>query len=252
MQEDFPDGFLTLLDPGWSLAASPLPVEPHSSKGRCAGCKISLKIRGGSRGSSRTSPGALEFAGGASGESAPRCFVHPGYFASRQQLAKLQHFDPSARHRKNPSPSRPPRGAVPSPPAAPRQMCLLFTPLPGFWVTNSLTPRSQPSPEGMFEFVLSAGSGPSSPYPTGGGRGSWKLELFHNNSFCCPRLLRFSPSLSPICQRLTAGVADTLRSARPPGICPRLCTGKKNIPNQQHSQHESIILLLGLEEGAAR
>lgn len=134
-----------------------------SSKGRCAGCKISLKIRGGSRGSSRTSPGALEFAGGASGESAPRCFVHPGYFASRQQLAKLQHFDPSARHRKNPSPSRPPRGAVPSPPAAPRQMCLLFTPLPGFWVTNSLTPRSQPSPEGMFEFVLSAGSGPSSP-----------------------------------------------------------------------------------------
>lgn len=28
-QADFPDGFLTLLDPGWSLAASPLPVEPQ-------------------------------------------------------------------------------------------------------------------------------------------------------------------------------------------------------------------------------
>lgn len=42
-------------------------------------------------------------------------------------------------------------------------MCLLFTPPVGFWVTASVTPRSQPSPEGMFEFVLSAGSVPSAP-----------------------------------------------------------------------------------------
>lgn len=129
---------------------------------------------GGARGlASRTSPAALEFPGGTRGERHPSLCAYV-LFSLETAAPKTSSTLIHPEEKKKPQVGC---GEEPSPPsAAPGQMCLLFTPLPGFWVTNSVTPRSQPSPEGMFEFVLSAGSVPGAPL-TGGGRGSWKLEL---------------------------------------------------------------------------